>query len=371
MLMSKEKLIVHLSTDPLDLKIKGGEQRSGFFNDFLRESYQVSSFVLPLYHIPDGRRSRWIYRFFPSIASRSSALKSFYGRALRVFYKYRNRITEAEAIIQKADMVIIEHPWMYPLFESKISPSKLVVYSSHNIEWKMIYELCNNKDSRQQTERYLKVVEHDLIARSNLVIACTDADASYFKERKAQKVVIIPNGAKDRTCNDRKSLLVASSDHAPNVVSLIQFFEAFDSSIDVNFVIVGSVCNCLNEKILNRFSDKIILFSECSDNTLNYLYSKCDSILIPVGNGGGSNIKSAEALSLNKKIFATDFAMRGFDYLGANLVTESSVELLAQKVGLYYKDSCVEESSPPKRQFLWVDKRDYYLETLQRLFDSV
>lgn len=368
--MNKKKHVVHMSTDPLDLKIKGGEQRSGYFNDFLGERYQVSSFVLPLYHIPDGRRSRWIYRFFPSILFRSGELKDFYGRSLRVFYKYRKVIAEAHDGIQEADMIVFEHPWMYSLFKSMIRPSQRVVYSSHNVEWRMIHAACDCDDSRHQTERYLKAVENDLVARADLVIACTEADASYYKGRKAQQVVVIPNGAKDRNVGARKSILVASSDHKPNVDSLIHFFDAFDCSIGLKFLIVGGIGNCLPEEILNKFGDKIVVFNECTDGALNYLYSTCDSVLLPVAAGGGSNIKTAEALSLDKKIYATDYAMRGFDYSGASSVTtESNVILLAQKVGTHYSDCVAGKYSPVNRQFLWVDKRDFYLENLQGLFD--
>ena len=371
MLTDKKKQVVHLSTDPLHLKIKGGEQRSGYFNDLLRERYQVRSFVLPLYHIPDGRRSRWIYRFFPSILTRSSALKDFYGRSLRVFYKYRSRIADAHDSIQEADMIVFEHPWMYPLFKSRIRPSQRIVYSSHNIEWKMIHGACVCDDGRHQTERYLKVVEHDLVARADLVIACTEADVSYYKDRKAQQVVVIPNGAKDRSVVARKSIIVASSDHKPNVDSLIHFFEAFDCSIEVNFLIVGGIGNCLPEEIFNKFGDKIVVFSECTDGALNYLYSICDSVLLPIATGGGSNIKTAEALSLDKKIFATDYAMRGFDFSGSSSVTiESNISLLAHKVGTHYSDFIDGKVAPLNRQFLWVDKRDFYLETLQGLFDG-
>lgn len=368
--MNKKKNVLHLSSDPLDLKIKGGEQRSGYFNDFLNERYQVSSFVLPLYHTPDGRRSRWIYRFFPSIWFRSSGLKDFYGKSLRVFYKYRKLIAQAHDNVQEADMIVFEHPWMYTLFKSMIRPSQLVVYSSHNIEWQMIYEASDCDDGRHQTERYLKVLENDLTSRADLVIACTENDASYYKKQNAKKVVVIPNGSKYRSIEGQKSVLVASSDHKPNVDSLIQFLEDFDSSIYVNFLIVGGICDFITEDVISKFGDKIILFGECPDCTLNFLYSKCDSVLLPIVTGGGSNIKTAEALSLDKTIFATDFAMRGFDFSeSTSVMTESSVSLLAQKLGAYYSANIFDSVPPVKHQFLWVGKRDFYFENLQALFD--
>lgn len=366
--MTKNRTVIQLSTDPLDSMIKGGEQRSGSFNSFLNECFDLKSYVLPLYYIPDSGGYRWIYKLFPEINSLSPEMKAFYGKYLRVFYKYRALINEIREVLPQADMIIFEHPWMYPLFQRQIKPCQIVVYSSHNVEWKMIYNLCRCDRAREKTEKHLKVIEHDLVARADLVIACSAEDSWCFKGVMARKVLVIPNGSKDRSYSFRNSLLIASSDHQPNVDSLINFFESLDLSVNVNFVLVGSIADALPKVIVSKFADKILSIGECSDDALNFFYAHCDSVLLFVDSGGGSNIKTAEALSLDKKIFATDFSLRGFEYSDVKINVCPCVTSLAKRVYEHYGDGHG-TSLPIKRQYLWQTQRDIYIDTLQSLLD--
>jgi hypothetical protein len=53
-------------------------------------------------------------------------------------------------------------------------------------------------------------------------------------------------------------------------------------------------------------------WNRVSGKTLSALISEATCILLPITTGGGSNLKSAEALYSRKNIVATKIAMRGF-----------------------------------------------------------
>jgi hypothetical protein len=50
-----------------------------------------------------------------------------------------------------------------------------------------------------------------------------------------------------------------------------------------------------------------------SDDLLSGLLAYVDVVLLPIVDGGGSNLKTAEAILSGKKIVATTFAFRGFE----------------------------------------------------------
>ncbi len=51
-----------------------------------------------------------------------------------------------------------------------------------------------------------------------------------------------------------------------------------------------------------------------SEESLGALLKIADIILLPITEGGGSNLKTAEALIANKKIVATPHALRSFEW---------------------------------------------------------
>jgi hypothetical protein len=52
-----------------------------------------------------------------------------------------------------------------------------------------------------------------------------------------------------------------------------------------------------------------------SEDRLVGLLQVADIILLPITEGGGSNLKTAEAIVSEKRVVATEYAFRGFDEL--------------------------------------------------------
>jgi hypothetical protein len=85
-----------------------------------------------------------------------------------------------------------------------------------------------------------------------------------------------------------------------------------------SFAVCGGVCHgILAHPLYNRFapanSQRIQFFPKIEDTDLWSIKTKCHAVLLPIGTGRGSNLKTAEALVLGKWVIATPIAMRGYD----------------------------------------------------------
>jgi hypothetical protein len=60
-------------------------------------------------------------------------------------------------------------------------------------------------------------------------------------------------------------------------------------------------------------SARVHFFPEIDDRQLWAIKSACHGALLPILAGGGSNLKTAEALTLGKWVVATPTALRGFE----------------------------------------------------------
>jgi glycosyltransferase involved in cell wall biosynthesis len=54
-------------------------------------------------------------------------------------------------------------------------------------------------------------------------------------------------------------------------------------------------------------------FFDVSDSELSVIKRCCHGVFLPIRSGGGTNLKTAEALALGKWVVATSTALRGFE----------------------------------------------------------
>jgi hypothetical protein len=143
---------------------------------------------------------------------------------------------------------------------------------------------------------------------------------------------VIPNGGKIRKPNNagkdsvlsflgcEKFALFVASGHPPNV-------HGFLNGIGIDFgfmphksrlVLAGSSARYIFEKIeeskyLETFLNRGSRIDFASDELLAQLYSHASAVILPIYEGGGTNIKTAEAFLNSRFVLSTEFAMRGFD----------------------------------------------------------
>jgi hypothetical protein len=82
-------------------------------------------------------------------------------------------------------------------------------------------------------------------------------------------------------------------------------------------LLIGKIGNLFQEWVENQnFPSwwlKVVTVTEASEDVKNLSLLLSDAILLPIVAGGGTNLKTAEALLAGKKIIATSKAFRGFE----------------------------------------------------------
>ena len=243
------------------------------------------------------------------------------------------------------DIILLEQPWLYPAIKKMLDEKYLksdikIIYSSQNIEYKTKKSLL---ESHFQTGKNvdevinaIKKLEYDLCQISSAVICCTQIDADEFINMGAKTTIVCNNGVSKRTenqidlqqidesLNGRKYILFIGSAYPPNALG---FWEMMGESLaylppDCNILVAGGVSNNIehympeNAKLYSFVNmDKIKKLGFLSEEFLAALIQKASIILFPITVGGGSNLKTAEAIASQRPVVATTVACRGFDFV--------------------------------------------------------
>jgi glycosyltransferase involved in cell wall biosynthesis len=196
----------------------------------------------------------------------------------------------------------------------------------------------SNEQAKNAVKK-IKNLEVDLAKDCSIVIAVSESDANEYKTMGAKRVVLAPNGisqpsAVRRNANksafpresqyivDRRILFVGSG-HPPNWVGFEKMV-----GIKLGFLppksriyLVGGISDHFVRVIKRRTTQDVTFWQRAiacglvSEKRLTNLLSDCDLIILPITEGGGSNLKTAEAFVADKNIVATSYAMRTYEYL--------------------------------------------------------
>lgn len=244
----------------------------------------------------------------------------------------------------KPDIIEIEQGYPYLglrrlLAELDLHPK--LVFSSHNVEAPMKREILEGagvpETEVKRIEQEIADIEQSLAQASDLVIGCTPADVQAYKRMGAKHTVLAPNGMAPihttdtdlRQWQDRfaeegiaKTVLFVGSAHPPNwtgfsqMIGLGMGFLAFDTRL----LLAGGICDYFENNIKESnniehatFWQRVIACGRPSDDSLGALIQLADVIVLPLTEGGGSNLKTAEAILADKPIVATSHAFRSYE----------------------------------------------------------
>lgn len=240
------------------------------------------------------------------------------------------------------DYIFLEHPWVWPLVKRylKNKPREVkIIYSSHNVEYLTKHSLfkSNNITDANNVVEKIKSIEFDLIKHCNFVIACTPNDLNHYVESAnldKKKGILCPNGVspisheirENRSFIDilagRKYALCVGSAYPPNAQG---FWKMMGSSLawlkEDEFIFVAGGCSSILEdfcpkegELLNMINfGKIKRLGIVNNSELHTLINCANAIILPITDGGGSNLKTAEAIISMKPVVATKTSCRGFD----------------------------------------------------------
>ncbi len=225
------------------------------------------------------------------------------------------------------DLVQFEHPWLYPLFRTALRTDPVLsrarlVYSAHNVETALMEPLWQPRT---------RELEQELVRAADLVVAVSDADAEIFAAWRAPKqrpVLVAPNGSWPPDPGQappgappfaEEYALVVGSAHPPNAEGYWRAIGQIPGFLPpgTSLVVAGAMSRLIRDDArFHRFpmlTEALIrTLPEIDEDRLNALLFHAKAICLPIVSGGGTNLKTAEALLSLKPIVAMRPAMRGY-----------------------------------------------------------
>jgi len=245
---------------------------------------------------------------------------------------------------KKPDLLILEQPFLYKGIKQIINDLDMkvkLIYSSHNVESDLKFDLykslgISNSIAREKADK-VKLIENELVNDADLIISVTEKDEGHYKKMGSKNIVIAKNGTSlapfdqgtlihwKNYCNARyikQGAFFAGSPHQPNLTGFMKMIGMKPGYLAMNQRIL--IAGGISELMETYLDDKLGHLSACfwgrvdrlgriSDSDISTVLSLSRLVLLPITEGGGSNLKTAEALLSGKNILATSIAFRGYE----------------------------------------------------------
>jgi glycosyltransferase involved in cell wall biosynthesis len=239
--------------------------------------------------------------------------------------------------LRPVTVLLVEHPWLFGLARALRDhghcPNAALVYSSHNIEWRLHEAQWRRQNAWTAAAGRLvaaiRRAEAVAAAAADLTLAVCEADAAELREHGARQVLVLCNGvhapplqavpgSAPDALRGRPYLLFVASDFWPNV-------SGFDAWMPADFghwpaghavAVAGRVGAALRRQ--RRWSaafeqGRIIDLGVLPRDRLAQAIAQAHALILPIGEGAGTNLKTAEALVSGRPIVATPMSLRGFE----------------------------------------------------------
>ncbi len=236
--------------------------------------------------------------------------------------------------LPRYDVIQCEHPWDFDLAwrlrASGACPTAQLVYSAHNVEADL--HAASWQGNGQWTSAAMRLVdairshEQDVARRADLCWAVSEADASFLRQAGAREVHVLPNGVHVLAAPQPQQEFVGTpyglfiaSDHVPNVAGFRQWLAApLERHVPPGTAIVlaGSIGRALHRlpEFAPDFAASRLLDLGIVDRArLDQLIHHAHGLILPIGSGGGTSLKTAEALISGRPVITTEAGLRGFE----------------------------------------------------------
>ena len=244
------------------------------------------------------------------------------------------------------DVIHLEQPFGWiglgPLLR-QLGQAPRIVFGSANVEAPLREAVL--RDSRVSESEIARIVgeirdlERELSRSCDLLAACTPADLEAHRAMGAERTVLAPNGmaplrptvestaawrSRLSGTGAKRTALFVGGAHQPNWIGLNELIGTGLGFMgaDERLVVAGGIGEHLRNWFKARpmeietatFPLRGIGLGELDEVDLQGLIAAVDVILLPISVGGGSNLKTAEAILADKPVVATSVALRGFEW---------------------------------------------------------
>lgn len=285
----------------------------------------------------------------------------------------------------KPDAIVFEQAYMYLGMQKLLRDLGLktpLIYSSHNVEADMMNEIFTTLNKQLQFSaqlEQLETAEKNLAQSAVGTIAVSDNDAQKFQTWGAENLLVQGNGTSLQTHSLLKQLrvrrimkklnitsyaLLVASSHRPNVDGFIDMLGTRLGYIPENSMIfiAGDLGRALHPAVAaddpqwnHLFWNRVFNWDRVSPATLSALISESTCIILPITSGGGSNLKTAEAINSGKPVIATTTAMRGFEVFGSleKIAVVENRSTFRSELSQLLSNKAKYEKSPESDHLLW------------------
>jgi hypothetical protein len=375
--------ILQLTTFNVEQPNHGGKLRSHHIRKSLRQRFEVETLSfewgdhedLASLHV-ELDKNTW-----PQLGL--DGLTIDWGICTYLTEKYESYQRICELISKYApEMLLIEQPFLWPLIEKLvddhvISPDMPIIYSSHNIEVTMKQKFYYEAYPAELAERFthfVDTIEQNTIKKSIGTIAVSNNDVAYINKIDPNKPARVylnghtkptlrPESPKEKWAelfaNREQNWVFVGSWHPPNINGLRDFVAAMSKYQAIEKIavwVLGAVGNGL--QTLPEFDAKeypwLHIMGPVSADDIETSILLSSGVLLPIWEGGGSNLKTAQALLSGKCIVGATFSFRGFEHC----IQEPGVHLADNadnlaKLVLEIKPAPIYERSEAVAQLEW------------------
>lgn len=320
-----------LSISPFPFKkgpLHGGQLRvRAVYNFFKTLGYTVKSIGVRTYDVYPECEG-----FLPSpqnnVAKVWQGSPHFYIYGMgQLFYKcdefyrqLRDKITEPP------DIVVVEHPWLFQFAERYISSlvrKPLLIYDAHNIEYRMKAQAVKHEENHEV--QAVKELEIYAARHSDVTLSVSPEEREWLVRHGSRCCLLTPNGIdiwdkKIHLEQAKKFALFIGSDHFPNVNGFKKYFGGVGFGAlkrDEQVYVVGGVSSRLEQERFHfavpGLKRHLRMLGRVSDENLSKLRNDAHVFVLPLDQGAGSNLKTAEAIYANKYIIATRKAFQAYE----------------------------------------------------------
>ena len=334
--------ILLLSTYPIDIPLHGGQIRvRNIFNAYKEAGYEVSiSGVLGSDNYPasEGFIRFPGYEALSSVYAHPFLMEDYAIGELLLRDKYYEQLKGK--ISFKPDLIQVEHPWLFGFAQRLVKDLNIkskIIYSSHNVECILKRDILSKYISGARLEDIflrIKALELAVIREADAFITVSTNDSEWIKVIASKPILMAPNGVEDRSMlspNNASALalikakeaqsfaLYCASAHPPNIEGFFEMFGGGFGSLspDQSLILAGSASYSIaqDERVHRsaKLAERVVVGGTVTDECLATLLNLANCIILPIMSGGGTNLKTAEALFSKKYVVSTSLAMRGFE----------------------------------------------------------
>jgi hypothetical protein len=334
------KKILQLTTYPIDYPDHGGKLRCFNIRESLKKDFLIDtlSFDIQEEESINGLKVTLSNEKFLDLINNNLFFDWGINNYLEKNIELKEKVFDSVKIFAP-DIIMVEQGFLWPFVKEMISLGILnknvfIIYSSHNIEYIMKREIYSSVFKDKELEKYVDIVkniEYDMINSSDLIFAVSNFDTNYIKRIVPKtEVLLYRNGHngiiktnlkekwQDKFSKSKRNWVYIASWHGPNINGLYDIVKNGLLNInekEVSLWVFGSVGpGLLHEyKVDIKQNSSLKIVGPSSEIDIDSAIEASTGIILPIWEGGGSNLKTAQALLSGKKIVASDFAFRGFE----------------------------------------------------------